>query len=137
VQEDLNEGLAPFFDKQFDYVVLSQTLQAVTDVSRLIKEMLRVGRYGVVSFPNLGYSQYRRQLAEEGVAPRVGGVDGYDWHNTPNLRFLSIVDFERFCENHGYQIQTRLALDTSTSERVREKANEKADVAIMVLQDRP
>ncbi len=69
VQADLNKGLSAFADGQFDFVVLSQTLQTVIDVRRVITDMLRVGRRAIVSFPNLGYHKLRRQLAEEGRAP--------------------------------------------------------------------
>ena len=69
VQADLNHGLAAFADKQFDFVVLSQTLQAVLDVERVLADLLRVGRQGIVSFPNLGYRKLRQQLYEEGRAP--------------------------------------------------------------------
>jgi homoserine O-acetyltransferase len=133
VQADLNQGLSAFADKQFDIVVLSQTLQAVTDVSRVLSEMLRVGRYGIVSFPNLGYSKHRRQLAEGGVAPRVSAGEGYQWYDTPNLRFLSIADFEAFCHDHGYRIHEQIALDTEAGQRVDDDPNLAADVAIMVL----
>ena len=69
VQADLNHGLAAFADKQFDFVVLSQTLQAVLDVERVLADVLRVGRQGIVSFPNFGYWRLRQQLYQEGRAP--------------------------------------------------------------------
>ena len=64
VQADLNKGLAAFADGQFDFVVLSQTLQTVLDVSRVLRDMLRVGRRGIVSFPNVAYRKLRTELAE-------------------------------------------------------------------------
>ena len=70
VQADLNQGLGAFTNGQFDFVLLSQTLQTVIDVHRVLDEMLRVGRRGIVSFPNLGYEPYRRELADGGRAPR-------------------------------------------------------------------
>jgi homoserine O-acetyltransferase len=74
VQADLNSGLAPFSDGQFDYVVLSHTLQAVLDVERLIREMLRVGRRSIVSFPNFAYHKLRKMLAEQGKSPVSSGL---------------------------------------------------------------
>ncbi len=70
VQADLNQGLAAFADQQFDFVVLSQTLQAVLDVERVLADVLRVGRQGIVSFPNFGYWRLRQQLYLEGRAAR-------------------------------------------------------------------
>jgi len=133
VHADLNQGLSAFRDEQFDFVVLSQTLQTVTDVPRVVSEMLRVGRRGIVSFPNLGFWKYREQLAERGIAPRVDPGEGYHWYDTPHLRFLSIADFEAFCRAHGYRIHERIALDTETRRRVDDDPNRNADLAIIVL----
>jgi len=133
VQADLNRELALFTDKQFDYVVLSRTLQAVLDVETLFSEILRVGRNGIVSFPNLAYYRLRSQLADYGHAPRVEAEEGFRWYNTPNVRFLSIDDFEQFCRDKGYTIHQRVALDTEEGCEVTENANLNADVAIFVL----
>lgn len=133
VRADLNRGLSAFIDGQFDVVVLSQTLQAVTDVRRVLCEMLRVGRRGIVSFPNLAYHKYRTQLAEEGRAPRVDATGGFQWYDTPNVRFLSIDDFERFCAQEGFQIHQRIALDTRADRQVDDNPNLNADLAIVVL----
>ena len=69
VQGDLDHGLSAFADGQFDFVVLSQTLQAVTDVQGVLEEILRVGRQGIISFPNIGYWKLRKHLYEDGRAP--------------------------------------------------------------------
>ena len=106
VQADLNQGLAAFADGQFDFVVLSQTLQAVLDVERVLAEMLRVGRQGIVSFPNFGYWKLRQQLAEEGRAPRAGTLLGYNWYNTPNVRFLSHRRLRRLLPRQGHHAST-------------------------------
>ena len=133
VHADLNHGLAPFADGQFDFVVLSQTLQAVRDVPRVLCEMLRVGRQGIVSFPNLAYRDYREQLAREGRAPRLHGAQGFSWHNTPDVRFLSIADFEEFCRAEGIRIHQRVALDTRSGRQIFDDPNLHADLAIAVL----
>ena len=70
VQADLDHGLTAYADGQFDFVVLSQTLQAVLDVQGVLKEILRVGRRGIISFPNIGYWKLRKHLFEQGRAPR-------------------------------------------------------------------
>jgi homoserine O-acetyltransferase/O-succinyltransferase len=133
VQADLNQGLANFADGQFDVVVLSQTLQTVIDVRTVIREMLRVGQRGVVSFPNLGYHKLREQLASRGRAPLVAVGGGSRWYETHNVRFLTIADFEEFCRDHGITIHEAVALDTENGRRISEDPNRNADLAIVVL----
>lgn len=133
VQTDLNQGLPAFADGQFDYVVLSQTLQSVMDVQRLLADMIRVGRQAVVSFPNLAYKGLRAQLADEGRAPQIGASHGLHWYNTPNVRFFSIADFEQFCRDRGIRIDQRTALDTESDRVVCDDPNRNADVAIFVV----
>ncbi len=133
VQTDLNQGLPALADGQFDYVVLSQTLQSVMDVDRLLAEMIRVGRQGIVSFPNLAYQGYRSQLAETGRAPQIGAAEGLRWYNTPNVRFFSIADFEQFCRDRSIRIDQRIALDTHSDRVVCDDPNRNADVAVFVV----
>jgi homoserine O-acetyltransferase/O-succinyltransferase len=133
VQSDLNSGLAPFSDAQFDYIVLSHTLQAVRDVERLINEMLRVGKRSIVSFPNFAYHKLRRMLSEEGRSPNSAGILSHEWYNTPNIRFFSIADFEEFCRERQIRIHERIALDSEESKVVVEEANLLADMAIFVI----
>lgn len=133
VHADLNDGLQAFGDAQFDFVVLSQTLQAVRDVERLVAEMLRVGKRAIVSFPNFAHQPLRRQLAEHGRAPRVLPMQGYHWYNSPDVRFLSIADFEEFCRERSIRIHQCVAVDTQQRHQVFEDANLLADVAIFVM----
>lgn len=133
VQADLNAGLPAFADGQFDYVVLSQTLQAVMSVDRVLSDVLRVGRRGIVSFPNFAYRKLREQLATEGRAPRAGSWLSHNWYDTPNVRFLSITDFEDYCRQKGIHIHTRIALDTELDREVHDDPNLNADVAVMVV----
>jgi len=133
IHADLNEGLRAFADRQFDCVVLSQTLPAVKDVEGVIAEMLRVGATGIVSFPNLAFHKLRRILAEEGRAPRAYGWFKNQWHDTADIRFLSIADFESFCAEKKFHIQRRIALNTETGKEVTDDANRNADLAIFVL----
>jgi homoserine O-acetyltransferase len=133
VQADLNKGLSVFADRQFDVVVLSQTLQTIIDVPRVIDEMLRVGRRGIVSFPNLGYHKLRRQLSEQGRAPLVALGGGTRWYETQNVRFLTIADFDAFCHDEGIQIHQRVSLDTEARCQVDDDPNLNADLAIVVL----
>jgi homoserine O-acetyltransferase len=133
VQTDLNQGLAGFLDQQFDFVVLSQTLQAVRDVEGVVRDMLRVGRRCIVSFPNFGYWKLRKMLAEQGRAPEAPGLLRFKWYDTPNIRFLTIADFEKFCAEKGIQIHRKIALDTEQAREITEDPNLNADLAIFVL----
>jgi homoserine O-acetyltransferase len=133
VQADLNKGLGAFANGEFDCVVLSQTLQAVYDVEGVLTEMLRVGRSCIVSIPNFGYHRLRRMLAEEGRAPKSGGVLHYEWYNTPNIRFFTISDFEDFCREKNIRVHRRIALDTEAGAEVFDDPNRNADLAIFVI----
>jgi homoserine O-acetyltransferase len=133
VQADLNSGLAPFSDSQFDYVLLSHTLQAVRDVERLIADMLRVGRRSIVSFPNFAYYKVRRMLNEQGKSPVSSGLLRHEWYNTPNIRFFTIADFEEFCRERKIKIHERIALDTEDGKVISEDVNLLADMAIFVI----
>ena len=133
VQANLNQGLRAFAGQQFDCVVLSQTLQAVYDVEAVINEMLRVGRTGIVSFPNFAYHKLRRMLAENGRAPRSAGVLHYEWYDTPNIRFLTIADFDDFCRHKNIHVHRRIALDTEAGVEVSQDPNLNADLAIFVI----
>ncbi|HTL55045.1 MAG TPA: homoserine O-acetyltransferase [Candidatus Limnocylindrales bacterium] len=133
IQLDLNKGLGAFASGQFDCVILSQTLQAVYDVEGLLTEMIRIGRTCIVSIPNFAYHPLRKMLAEEGRAPKSGGVLHYEWYNTPNIRFFTIADFEAFCEEKAIRVHRRIALDTETGREVFEDPNRNADLAIFVI----
>jgi len=133
VQADLNSGLYPFSDAQFDYIVLSHTLQAVRDVEHLIREMLRVGQKSIVSFPNFAYHKLRRMLYEDGRSPRTKELLRYEWYNSPNIRFFSIDDFHYFCRERDIQVHTCIGLDTEEGRIVTEDPNLMADMAIFVI----
>ena len=133
IQADLNQHLAQFPDKSWDYVVLSQTLQAVTDVEGLLREIVRVGGKGIVSFPNFAYAPLREMLYRRGRAPESPGILRYKWYDTPNLRFFSIEDFEELCREIGVAIHRRIALDTERGVEIRENPNLNADLAIYVI----
>lgn len=133
IQANLNRGLEIFENDQFDYVVLSQTLQTITDVERLITEMLRVGRRAIVTFPNIAHYKLRQQLAA-GHAPKLR-LYPFEWYNTVNVRSLSIADFEEFCAQRKIRILHSTAIDTENDTVVYEDPNRNADVAILVISD--
>ncbi|MBM4436678.1 MAG: homoserine O-acetyltransferase [Actinobacteria bacterium] len=130
VQADLNDGLGAFGAGQFDVVVLSHTLQAVRNVVGVMDEILRVGRRCIVSFPNFAY---RRLLAEGGRAPVSTGLLQYQWYDTPNMRFLSIADFEAFCRAKGIRVHRALYLDTESDRVITADPNINADMAVVVI----
>ena len=108
VQSDLERGLSGFEDSSFDYVVLSQTLQAMKNSETIIREMLRVGREGIVTFPNFGYWKNRLEVLR-GRMPISENLP-FEWFNTPNVRLCTVADFEHFCEERGIRIVERKVL---------------------------
>jgi len=111
IQADLDAGLAHFFDaNSFDYVVMSHTLQATHHPDRMLDEMLRVGKQGIVTFPNVGHWKNRLQLALHGVAPRSRAAPE-EWYNTPNIRLCTLRDFEALCQEKGIDILERTVVD--------------------------
>jgi methionine biosynthesis protein MetW len=108
VQSDLERGLSGFEENSFDYVVLSQTLQAMKNSETIIREMLRVGREGIVTFPNFGYWKNRLRVFR-GHMPVSDNLP-YEWFDTPNVHLCTIADFERFCEERHIRILERKVL---------------------------
>ena len=108
IQTDLERGLSEFEDNSFDYVILSQTIQAVKNSEVVMREMLRVGREGIVTFPNFGYWKNRLQIAS-GHMPVSDNLP-YEWFNTPNVHLCTIADFERFCAERRIRIVERKVL---------------------------
>ena len=109
LQVDLESGLSLFADDSFDYVILSETLQAIHQQEPLLKEMLRVGREAIVSFPNFGFWQARLQIALGGHMP-VSNELPYQWYDTPNVHHCTLVDFESLCAKLGIRILERVVL---------------------------
>ncbi len=109
LQLDLEDGLAAFADRSFDCVILSETLQAIHRQEPLLKEMLRVGREAIVSFPNFGYWRARIQIALAGHMP-VSKELPYQWYDTPNVHHCTLVDFEALCAKLGFRVLERVVL---------------------------
>ena len=132
LQLDVNDGLKSFSDHQFDFVVLSKTMQTIKNVEVVLEEMLRVGTRAIVSFPNLGYKAYRKQL-EQGRAPQTDPRKNRKWYNSSDVRFLTIADFEEFCKEKGYRIFKEVALESETGVIIEENAAINSDVFIAVI----
>jgi len=109
LQMNLEDGLATFADASFDYVILSETLQAIHHQEPLMKEMLRVAREAIVSFPNFAYWRARIQIALAGHMP-VSKELPYQWYDTPNVHHCTLIDFEALCGKLGLQILERVVL---------------------------
>lgn len=105
IQNDLNSGLSDFEDNAFDFVILSQTLQATRHTATLVQEMLRVGRKGIVSFPNFGYWKSRLNVML-GNMP-VSNELPYQWYDTPNVHLCTLHDFESFCRKYCVSVTAR------------------------------
>lgn len=131
VDLDVEHELESFGTNSYDYVILSHTLQTLVRPDRVLREMLRIGRQGIVSFPNFGYWKSRWQMAM-GRAP-VTETLPFRWYNTPNRHFLSIADFEDFCRDHGIQILRRIPLVQSYREEVYYLPNLRASEVIFLL----
>ncbi|HSJ73622.1 MAG TPA: methionine biosynthesis protein MetW [Miltoncostaeaceae bacterium] len=110
VEADIDRGLPEFEDGSFDVVVLSQTLQAVRRPALALREVMRVGRLGIVSFPNFGHWRPRVQLALGGKMP-VTRTLPYRWHETPNIHLCTIRDFESLARAEGLTLLDRRLLD--------------------------
>jgi methionine biosynthesis protein MetW len=129
IQMNLEAGLAGFGDGSFDHVVMSQSLQMVHRTEQILREMLRVGREAVVSFPNFGYHRHRAAIAA-GRMP-VSESLPYQWYDSPNVRFFTIADFEDLCAARGILITERRGFDDGR--QVSEDPNLNASVAVYRL----
>lgn len=110
IQTDLDEGISEFEGEPFDFVVMTQALQAVKHPDRLLNEMLRVGHEGIVTFPNFGHLSARLQLAFGGHMPVTRTLPS-EWYNTPNIHLCTLKDFERLCRDSGIHILQRAVVD--------------------------
>lgn len=129
-QGDISQGLADYPDACFDYVILSQTLQVVRQPLDLLREMRRVGRHIIVAFPNFGHWSVRLSLLASGRAPRTRHLP-YRWYDSPNIRVLTVLDFEGLLRQEGLTAETVRFLRAGRS--VRLWPNLRADSAIYLL----
>ncbi len=131
IQRDIERRLDSYADKSFDYVILSQTVQTIADPEAVLKELLRVGRRVIVSFPNFGHWRCRAQLLLSGKAPMTRQLP-FRWNNSPNIHFLSLKDFDEFCRRIGARIEKRIPLNKTSLSPIRFGANLFAEQAIYV-----
>jgi len=100
---DIDEGLRDFEDNSFDYVVVNQTLPVTHHPTLVFEEMLRVGKYAIVSFANFGYWRVRMGLLLKGCMPVTNSIP-YEWYDTPNIHLFTIRDFQKFYEKMGVKV---------------------------------
>ena len=113
--------LKQYSDQSFDYVILSQTLQAMMKPKGILSELLRIGSKAIVSFPNFGYWKIRLQLLLSGKMPVTEGLP-FAWHDTPNIHFFTIKDFQNLCKDMNIIIEQSVGL-TSRGKQIIIKDN--------------
>jgi methionine biosynthesis protein MetW len=101
--DDIMSGLREYPDHSFDFVILNQSMEEVKNVDTVIHEALRIGKKVVVGFPNFAYFRSRWMMFFKGRAPITKSLP-YSWFDTPNVRFLSVLDFKEFCHEKGIKI---------------------------------
>jgi methionine biosynthesis protein MetW len=127
---DLESSLGEYPDGAFDYVILSQTLQELRRPLEVIAQMLRIGRHAIVAFPNFGHWKVRLSHLFSGRAPRTR-LFPHAWHSSPNIHFLTVLDFEETARQQGWRIEKRLFL--SGNSQVRFAPNWFAEIAVYLL----
>ena len=110
IEGDAENDLKQFPNKSFDYVILSQTLQAFLNPENVINELLRVGSRAIVTIPNFGHWKVRIDLLTKGTMPVTKNLPN-EWFNTPNLHMCTILDFYNFCKNRNIKIFKSLSLN--------------------------
>ncbi len=113
IDQNLDDGLGNFDEQSFDVVIMSQTLQALDRPDKVLDDMLRVGREGIVAFPNFGHWRPRFHLISKGRMP-VSELMPYEWYDTPNIHFCTVKDFEVLCQEKGFKILNKALADRET-----------------------
>jgi methionine biosynthesis protein MetW len=112
--DDIDSGLVDYEDKSFDFVILNQTFQQVKKPDAVLREALRVGKKVIVGIPNFAHMNARFQIFFRGRTPVTGALP-YEWYDTPNLHFLSILDFIEYCKKRNITIvETRYIANERT-----------------------
>ena len=129
-QQDIDTGLSEYADNAFDYVILNQTLQQVKKPAFALQESLRVGKSVIVGIPNFAYYKARASIFFWGRVPVTPSLP-YQWYDTPNLHFLSLLDFKDYCKNQGITIQR--AFYAANNKQVKIWPNLLAEVGYFLL----
>ena len=129
-QGDLESALDDYPEHAFDYAILSQTLQETRDPLRVLKGMLRIANRGIVAFPNFGHWRVRLSHLSSGRAPKTE-LFPHDWYDSPNIHFLTVLDFEALAEKQNWRVERRIFL--SSNREVRMFPNLTAEVAVFLF----
>jgi methionine biosynthesis protein MetW len=129
-QGDIDQGLADYPDQAFDYVILSQTLQETRRPLKVLTEMLRVGRYAVVAFPNFGHWRVRLAHLWSGRAPKTA-LFPHDWYDSPNIHFLTVDDFKELAAKEAWKIER--AVFVTGNRRIETFPNLLAEIAVFLV----
>jgi methionine biosynthesis protein MetW len=128
--DDIDRGLSEYGDRSFDFVIINQTFQQVRKPDVVLREALRVGRGVIVGFPNFATLKTRFQLGLRGRTPVTPSLP-YDWYDTPNLHFLSILDFVDYCRKSAIRIERTFYF--TAKRRVRVLPNLFAETAMFLI----
>lgn len=129
-QGDLESALDDYPERAFDYVILSQTLQEMRDPLRVLRGMMRIGARSIVAFPNFGHWRVRMSHLWSGRAPKTG-LFPHEWYDSPNIHFLTVLDFEALAVAQKWTIERRIFLAGNRETRV--MPNLMAEVAVFLL----
>lgn len=129
-QGNLESAVNEYPDQVFDYVILSQTLQETRDPLKVLRGMLRVGKRAIVAFPNFGHYSVRLTTLWKGRAPRTR-LFPHEWFNSPNIHFLSVLDFENLAAREKWRVEKRIFL--SGAKKVSSFPNLMAEVAVFLV----
>jgi len=119
IEGNAEKDLTQFPDSSFDFVILSQTLQAFLDPETVIKELLRIGKKAIVTLPNFGFWKVRLHLLIKGTMPITKNLPD-EWYNTPNLHMCTIKDFYNFCHNRNIKLDKALSLHKEKTSSINE-----------------
>ena len=133
-QGNLESAVTDYPDKVFDYVILSQTLQETRDPLKVLNGMLRVGKRAIVTFPNFGHYSVRWATMWTGKAPRTD-LFPHDWYDSPNIHFLSVLDFESLAARQGWKLEKRVFV--SKQKQITAFPNLMAEVAVFLVSGLP
>jgi len=133
-QGNLESAVTDYPDHVFDYVILSQTLQETRDPLKVLKGMLRVGKRAIVTFPNFGHYSVRWSTMWTGKAPQTD-LFPHEWYDSPNIHFLSVLDFEGLASRQGWKIEKRVFV--SKQKQVTSFPNLMAEVAVFLVSAQP
>jgi homoserine O-acetyltransferase len=114
IHRDIERGLEMYPNDTFDYAVLSQTIQTLHHPQKVLLELHRVAKKVIVSFPNFGHWLCRSQLMFKGISPQTKQLP-FRWHNSPNVHFLSLRDYDRFCAELDIKVERRIPLGKTTT----------------------